>query len=144
MKRKRNQNSKAAHEFTKPAKKAYWEKIMDALNDLKGGATFEELADKAGLRPDQVWRRLSEMERDGKIFNTGVSRPLKSGCSGAVWQSSNSSPSKIENIDSNSIIKSIEPVTPEILPNLANYIPKQKKTKAAVPEINNPLFNSIL
>lgn len=84
--RKPNANSKAANDFMKPIKKSYWQKILDALDELKGGGTFEELAEKADLRPDQVWRRLSELQAQGKIFNTGISRPLKSGLGGAVWQ----------------------------------------------------------
>lgn len=78
--------SKAGHEHIKPHKPTHREKILEALMKLKGGATQEELAAAAGMRPDQVWKRLSEMERDEEIFNTGVTRKLKSGVNGIVWQ----------------------------------------------------------
>ncbi len=81
--------SKAAHEYIKPHKPSHKQKILEALQKAKVGATHEEAAAISGLRPDQVWKRLSEMERDGSIFNTGITRPLKSSVPGIVWQLKN-------------------------------------------------------
>jgi len=85
-KREHSETSKAAHEFIKPHKPNHIERIVEALKKLKTGGTFESIAACAGMRDDQVWRRLSEAEKAGIIFNTGTTRKLKSGCSGSVWQ----------------------------------------------------------
>lgn len=85
-KRKHSPTSKAAHEFIKPHKPNHKERIKDALRIIKGGATFEEISHVAGMRPDQVWKRLSECEADGEIYKTGTTRVLSSGTRGVVWQ----------------------------------------------------------
>ena len=81
-----NPTSRAGHEHIKPFKLNHTQKILEGLERLKIGGTHEEIAIVCGLRPDQVWKRLSEAERDGKIFNTGITRKLKSGVIGSVWQ----------------------------------------------------------
>lgn len=81
-----NPTSRAGHEHIKPFKQNHTQKILEGLERLKIGGTHEEIAVVCGLRPDQVWKRLSEAERDGKIFNTGITRKLKSGVIGSVWQ----------------------------------------------------------
>jgi hypothetical protein len=81
-----NPTSRAGHEHIKPFKPNHTQKILEGLERLKIGGTHEEIAVVCGLRPDQVWKRLSEAERDGKIFNTGITRKLKSGLQGSVWQ----------------------------------------------------------
>lgn len=40
-----------------------------------GPGTQSELARRTGLRPDQVWRRLSDLEREGLIEYAGLDRP---------------------------------------------------------------------
>lgn len=81
--------SKAAHEYIKPHKPSHRQKILEALAVLKVGGNHEAIAEVAGLRPDQVWKRLSECQSDGDIFDTGITRPLKSGLQGTVWQLKN-------------------------------------------------------
>ena len=78
--------SRLAHDSIKPAKQAYWDKIIDGLKKLKVGGTFSEISMCIGVSPDHVWKRLSELERDGKIYNTGMTRKLPSGRAGSVWQ----------------------------------------------------------
>lgn len=78
--------SKAAHDSMKNAKSSYWEKIEEGLNKLKVGGTFSEISVASGVKPEQVWKRLSEMQRDGKIYDTGITRALPSGRQGTVWQ----------------------------------------------------------
>lgn len=84
--RQHRPTSKDAHDFIKPFKESHNVKIKEALIKLKVGGTHEEIADGCGLRPDQVWKRLSEIEKDGEIYNTGITRKLKSGKNGIVWQ----------------------------------------------------------
>lgn len=86
MKRQHRSTSKEGEAHIKPHKPNHKAKIKEALERLKVGGTQEQIAACAGLRPDQVWKRLSEAERDGIIFNTGITRKLKSGVNGIVWQ----------------------------------------------------------
>ena len=74
--------SKAAEEFIKPFKP----KIIMALERLKVGGTFEELSVVSGLKEPQVWKRMVDLKNDGLVFDTGITRKLKSGLQGIVWQ----------------------------------------------------------
>jgi hypothetical protein len=85
-KRKHRPTSKEGEEHIKPFKPSHGQIILKAIKTAKVGATQEKAAAIAGLRPDQVWKRLSELETAGKIFNTGITRKLKSGVHGIVWQ----------------------------------------------------------
>ena len=78
--------SREAHEYIKPHKQSHQEKILEGLDRLKIGGTHEEIGAVAGLRPDQCWKRLSELAKEGKIFDTMITRKLKSGLQGSVWQ----------------------------------------------------------
>lgn len=52
------------------ASRQHFDKILETL--LKHGALGKDgIARLSGLRPDQVWRRLSEMEKLGLITQTG-------------------------------------------------------------------------
>ena len=86
MTRQHKPTSKEGENYIQPFKKNHKEKILEGLERLKIGGTHEELSAVCGLRPDQVWKRLSELEREGGIFYTGLTRKLKSGVSGMVWQ----------------------------------------------------------
>lgn len=86
MTRPHRPTSKAAEAYIKPYKPSHSNKIRIGLENLKVGGTFEEIALASGLEDDQVWKRLSEMERNGVIYNTGLTRRLKSGAFGTVWQ----------------------------------------------------------
>jgi predicted Rossmann fold nucleotide-binding protein DprA/Smf involved in DNA uptake len=59
-------------------------KILAALQ--QGAGTFYEIADRSGLRPDQVWRRLGELERQGLARTIGEPRPGPSGRFCRVWE----------------------------------------------------------
>lgn len=97
MKREHRPTSKEGEAFIKPHKPNHKQRIMDALRIMKVGGTQEEIAEVAGMRPDQVWKRLSELSDDGKIFDTGITRKLKSGVSGIVWQATNTNPEQFAN-----------------------------------------------
>jgi hypothetical protein len=78
--------SKAGEEFIRVYKQSHKEKILSALEKLKVGGTYEEISKVSGMREDQVWKRLSELSADEKIFDTGITRRLKSRLQGTVWQ----------------------------------------------------------
>lgn len=78
--------SKAAHDSIKPAKAYYHAKVIEGLQKLKVGGTFFEISQAVGLGPDKIWKRISELVKDEKIFDTGITRRLPSGRQGTVWQ----------------------------------------------------------
>lgn len=86
MKRQHSATSKAAENFIRPFKPNHKQKILAGLENMRVGGTFEEIAAATGMKDGQVWKRLSEMEKDGTIFNTGITRKLSSGMMGTVWQ----------------------------------------------------------
>lgn len=53
-------------------------KILEGLK-LIGKGTSEQISDAIGIPYTQVWRRLSELERDEKIYNTKIKHKNKSG-----------------------------------------------------------------
>lgn len=61
-------NSQIAHESIKPYKEDLHSKIFDALEKIESGS-FRDIAKASGLRDEQVWKRLSEMEKENKIEN---------------------------------------------------------------------------
>lgn len=52
----------------------------------KRDSTFEELAHATGLRPDQVWRRLPDLEKVGLAQATDLTRRGSSGRHQRVWR----------------------------------------------------------
>ena len=75
--RKLPDTSISAYKQSKELSKAHRAKILEALIEL-GSATYEEISVKTGIESHGVGRRLSELERDGKIHKTGEKRPTKS------------------------------------------------------------------
>ena len=84
--RQHSPTSKAGEAYIKPYKPTHHQRILSALETARVGCTHEEAAVIAGLRPDQCWKRMSELCRDGKIFDTHITRKLRSGLNGVVWQ----------------------------------------------------------
>lgn len=78
--------SRAAHESIKPAKSYYHEKIIEGLRKLKVGGTFEEIAEASGIQPSQAWKRLSEMQAAGLVYNVGTTRKTSSGRQAQIRQ----------------------------------------------------------
>lgn len=61
--------------------------IERILEELKNGpGTYDELATRTGLRPDQVWRRLSDAHRKGLAIPLEETRPGRSGRLQRVWR----------------------------------------------------------
>lgn len=83
-----NQNSIQAHESIKPSKEFIHAKIVKALSII-GSGTFREIAHAFGLQDQQIWKRLSELERVGKIENVSDKICTVSGRSCSVWQNTN-------------------------------------------------------
>ena len=82
------QTSILAHESIKPSKEVLHSKIIAGMRKIKKG-TFREIAKQANLQDMQVWKRLSEMERVGKIENVSDKICTVSGRSCSVWQNTN-------------------------------------------------------
>lgn len=80
------QTSRDAHESIKEHKGVMYEKIIEGLRKLKVGGTFEEIAEACNLKPDQVWKRLSEMIELKIVYNVGTTRPTSSGRQAMVRQ----------------------------------------------------------
>lgn len=85
-KRAFRETSHEAHESVKEHKQLMYDKIVKGLEKLKVGGTFEEIAKAANLKPEQVWKRLPEMDELGITFDTGIKRKLSSGRNGMVRQ----------------------------------------------------------
>lgn len=79
--------SRAANRFMDDtgAKITHRDKILAALRNMKEG-TFEAIARYAQMKDSQVWKRISELERDGLIIDSGKKARLSSGCMGIVWR----------------------------------------------------------
>jgi hypothetical protein len=84
--RQHKPTSKAGEEHIKPFKPNHKQKILEGLERLRVGGTQEEIAVVCGLRADQVWKRMVDLQRDELVFDTGITRKLKSGLQGIVWQ----------------------------------------------------------
>ena len=63
------QTSILAHESIKPSKEGLYSKILAGMRKIKKG-TFREIAKASNLDEQQVWKRLSEMERKNMISYT--------------------------------------------------------------------------
>lgn len=86
MKREHRLTSKLGEMHIAPHKESHKDKILVGLEKLKIGGTQDEIAEVTGLRTDQVWKRMVDLVRDGRVFDTGLMRKLKSGLPGIVWQ----------------------------------------------------------
>jgi hypothetical protein len=76
--------SKAAAESIEDLVKSFINIIYMELKN-NGSGTYEELARRCKLRPDQVWRRLSDMGTYGYATPTGYKRKGSSGRYQRVW-----------------------------------------------------------
>jgi predicted transcriptional regulator len=59
--------------------------ILFALSQL-GEATTEQIAEALKVKPDKIWRRVSEMHRMGLIYRPGTKRLMTSGSMGYTWK----------------------------------------------------------
>ena len=75
-----------AHESIKESKAEMYLKIIEGLATLRVGGTFDEVAKVTGLKPEQVWKRFSEMKGLQLVFDVGITRPGTSGRNCTVWK----------------------------------------------------------
>lgn len=59
-------------------------KILWALSQMEP-STFEEIAAFLKIDKSIVWRRLSELHKDGLIYRPGTKKALRSGRAGYCW-----------------------------------------------------------
>lgn len=85
-KRKHVATSKEAYESIKDSRQIMYDKIILGMVRLANGGTFEEIAMVSGIKPEQCWKRLSEMVEKGILYNTGEVRKTSSGRSAMVRQ----------------------------------------------------------
>ena len=85
----RNSDPQTSHKAAKQVSvfaNNYHRKIYEALQTMKDG-TFYEIAERSGLEPASVWRRLNEMEKDHLIQQTGEERKGPTNRLCRVWRS---------------------------------------------------------
>lgn len=60
-------------------------KILWALSKL-GPSTFEDVAAFLHVEKGRIWRRLSELHKQGLIYRPGIKKALRSGRAAYCWQ----------------------------------------------------------
>lgn len=60
-------------------------KILYALSQLFEGS-FEDIAAFLKVDKSTIWKRLSELHKDGLIYRPGTKKALRSGRAGYVWR----------------------------------------------------------
>lgn len=65
------ETSRLAYESVKPHLAGVKRDIIQGLEKIKKGS-FREIAKASYLRSEQVWKRLSELKREGMIKETGT------------------------------------------------------------------------
>lgn len=78
--------SKEAHEAIKPIKPTHKQIIVDVMKLYRKPMTFQMMAVHCRLTESQIWKRLSELERDGMIKYTDLKGLTSSGCKAGYWK----------------------------------------------------------
>lgn len=73
-------------------------KILASMQK-NGSGNYEKIAKDAGLKDSQVWKRLSEMQTEGDIYQTVNTAVLSSGKQGIVWAVKTKAPEPIPQSD---------------------------------------------
>lgn len=85
-KRKNPQTSLDAYRNLDPTRLAeIYVKIIESLKIIKEG-NFEDIADHMKVKPEKIWKRLSELARAGLIHRTSTRKTLRSGDTGFTWK----------------------------------------------------------
>lgn len=77
--------SKIAAVLIKPHLKNLHQRILSALTAIEKG-TFRQIATAAGLDNDQVWRRMSELEKKGFVVGDEFTICQKTNRPVTVWK----------------------------------------------------------
>lgn len=80
------QTSRDANESVKEHKQKMYNQILDALREIKIGATSEEISAFTGIEHSKIWKRMSELVEMKLVFNVGITRPTKSNRQAMVRQ----------------------------------------------------------
>jgi DNA-binding Lrp family transcriptional regulator len=84
-KRKNPETSIEAYRSLNPDKlNEMYKSIITALSEI-GEGTMEDIAKQIGCKSDKIWKRLSELSKNGIIHRPGNKRVLKSGKMGYTW-----------------------------------------------------------
>lgn len=77
-------SAEAFKSITEDQLRAIYKKIIDALR-LIGEGSQEDIAAKAKVDREKIWKRLSELHNMGFIYRPGNTRVLRSGRKGYTW-----------------------------------------------------------
>lgn len=79
------QTSKLAYESVKPHLAGIKRDIIQGLQKIEKG-TFREIAKASYLRSEQVWKRLSELKREGLVKEAGTKTCQISNRPVTIWK----------------------------------------------------------
>lgn len=80
------QTSKDAHANLRQEEiREMYKRILEALRLIKEGS-MEDIATCCKVKPEKVWKRLSEMANMDLIYRPGNRKVLASGCTGYTWR----------------------------------------------------------
>jgi predicted transcriptional regulator len=82
--------------------------VLARIRECPGGATADEIAEHLGLSILSVRPRVSELNRNGEIEQTGARRRNASGMTATVWRVASQLPSAVAS-------QSVRPIEPETL-----------------------------
>lgn len=138
-KKKQPETSEAAYRSLDPDKlNERYTKILAALGRIKEG-TFEQIAKEAKLEDKVVWKRLSELEKNGLIYRPGNKRKLRSGRDGFTWMLTGAVTEEMQNRERSLDGKSVGDYSKEITTIVRRH--KRKiSNKPQQPEYKNKLF----
>jgi len=75
-----------ANEYIKPIKPTHKRIIIETMQKYGKPMTFQMIAVKCMLTESQVWKRLSELEKDNLIEYTDLKGTTSSGCKAGYWK----------------------------------------------------------
>lgn len=67
------------------------QRIVFLLKQRPDAMTAWDIAEALGMRPDQVWKRVSDLQREGRIVRAGIAKN-EHGNDAATWRPSYENP----------------------------------------------------
>lgn len=122
MSKKIIDTSRAAYASLDPESiSTMYKAIVAGLRKI-GSGTYEDIAKVLKLKPEKVWKRLSEAQKLGLIERTEMKKKLKSGREGYVWKATASLPITESAMPGKTVSDYSKALTQ---PTLSPYIQKQ-------------------
>ena len=84
VRRRDPDTSRAAARSVEKSSRALMLRVLREINSCPG--THAEIALRMRLKPDQVWKRISDLRRKKMVEDSGVTRPGPSGRWQIVWK----------------------------------------------------------